>query len=70
MKERTQHNQITELTNAMGTKITTAEDIKKEIIGFYKALMGTSASTLPAINQMYMANGPKLHNNEGIYVLM
>lgn len=60
MKERTQHNHITELTNTMGIKLTTAEDIKAEIMGFYKGLMGTSPTYLPAINQLHMSNGPKL----------
>ncbi|XP_019235765.1 PREDICTED: uncharacterized protein LOC109216089 [Nicotiana attenuata] len=60
MKERTQRKQITELTNGMGVKVNEPADIKREILGFYKSLMGSTAASLPAINRMYMANGPML----------
>ncbi|XP_019241491.1 PREDICTED: uncharacterized protein LOC109221464 [Nicotiana attenuata] len=35
-----------------------------EILGFYKALMGSAAKSLPAINRLYMANGPILSQQQ------
>ncbi|XP_075074856.1 uncharacterized protein LOC142162405 [Nicotiana tabacum] len=60
MKERSQRKQITEITNGLGDRVTDPAAIKREILGFYKALMGSTAKSLPAINKLYMYNGPIL----------
>ncbi|XP_019227130.1 PREDICTED: uncharacterized protein LOC109208467 [Nicotiana attenuata] len=64
MKERSQRKQIREITNGLGDRVTDPANIKREILGFYKALMGSAAKSRPAINRLYMANGPTLSQQE------
>ncbi|XP_019224291.1 PREDICTED: uncharacterized protein LOC109205978 [Nicotiana attenuata] len=64
MKERSQSKQIREITNGLGDRVTDSADIKREILGFYKALMCSIAKSLPAINSLYMANGPTLSQQQ------
>lgn len=61
MKEK-QRKQILNLTSIDGTNLKEAEDIKLEIVQFYKGLMGTAVHSLPAVNAMIMQQGPVLSN--------
>nr|XP_016453422.1 PREDICTED: uncharacterized protein LOC107777786 [Nicotiana tabacum] len=60
MKDRSQEKQIIKTTTLLGDKLTDLDAIKREIVDFYKSLMGTTATTLPAINRIYMKHGPTL----------
>lgn len=62
VKEKTQKKQFRELTSLDGQTLTDPEEIKQEIINFYKSLMGRAAQSLPAINREFMKQGPTLHN--------
>ncbi|XP_019251069.1 PREDICTED: uncharacterized protein LOC109229979 [Nicotiana attenuata] len=61
-----QRKQIVELQVIGGNKITDAESIQKEIVDFYKSLMGTTSQTLPAIDKTVMCNGDKLTQQQRI----
>lgn len=43
-------NRISMLSNLMWEKLEDPGDIKEEIVGFYKQLLGTCASFLPAVS--------------------
>ncbi|KAM3284003.1 hypothetical protein P3S67_022801 [Capsicum chacoense] len=60
IKDRTTRKQILELTSLSGVKLTAQEDIKREILHFYKSLMRTTAPSLDAINKVVMRTGPVL----------
>nr|XP_016457612.1 PREDICTED: uncharacterized protein LOC107781428 [Nicotiana tabacum] len=60
MKERSQRKQVNELVSIMGDKLVHPDSIKKEVVDFYKSLMGSAAQSLPVIDRMNMSNGPKL----------
>ncbi|XP_019253917.1 PREDICTED: uncharacterized protein LOC109232612 [Nicotiana attenuata] len=66
MKHRTQKKQITEITTLLGDKLTDPDAIKREIVEFYKGLMGSVATSLPAINRVYMKNGPTLSHQQRV----
>ncbi|XP_019260146.1 PREDICTED: uncharacterized protein LOC109238165 [Nicotiana attenuata] len=66
MKERSQRNQILELNSINGSRLTDPENIKREIVEFYKSLMGTAAQSLPAIDKRVMHKGSKLNQQERI----
>ncbi|XP_070035392.1 uncharacterized protein [Nicotiana tomentosiformis] len=66
MKERSQRKQILELHSITGNRITDSESIKREIIEFYKSLMGAAAQSLPAIDKMVLHKGPKLNQQQRI----
>lgn len=58
VKERQNQKQIVELKSLTGK---TREDFKKEILAFYKGLMGISAEELQTVDKLIMWNGPKLN---------
>lgn len=60
VKERNHRKHIVELTSLTCIKLTEPDDIKEEIIQFYKGLMGLSAPSLPAGNKLTMQRGPML----------
>lgn len=60
VKERTQKKQLRELTSLDGQVLKDPEEIKQEIINFYKSLMGAAAQFLPAINRESMKQGHTL----------
>ncbi|XP_019252718.1 PREDICTED: uncharacterized protein LOC109231512 [Nicotiana attenuata] len=64
MKDRTQRKQNTEITTLLGDKLTDPATMEKEIIDLYKSLMGSVANSLPAINRLYMKNGPTLSHQQ------
>ncbi|XP_075098821.1 uncharacterized protein LOC142175737 [Nicotiana tabacum] len=66
MKERSQRKQILELHSITGNRITDSESIKREIVEFYKSLMGAAAQSLPAIDKMVLHKGPKLNQQQRI----
>lgn len=66
MKVRSQRNQILELNFINGSRLTDPENIKKEIVDFYKSLMGTVAQSLIAIDKMVIHKGRKLNQLQRI----
>lgn len=64
MKDRTQKKQIIEITNLLGDKLTEPDAIKREIVDFYKSLIGSAAASLSSINRMYMKNSPTLSHQQ------
>ncbi|XP_070013417.1 uncharacterized protein [Nicotiana sylvestris] len=64
MKERSQRKHILEIYSDDGIKLATSNSIKKEIVKFYKSMIGTAAASLPAINKETMKNGPKLTHEQ------
>ncbi|KAH0698461.1 hypothetical protein KY284_012676 [Solanum tuberosum] len=59
-KERSNMKQIMEITSLNGQKLHDPKKIKDEFVSFYKSLMGSSTSTLPAVNKYIMKTGPTL----------
>ncbi|XP_049406058.1 uncharacterized protein LOC125869643 [Solanum stenotomum] len=64
MKEKQQRKHILNLTSQDGANLKEAEDIKLEIVKFYKGLMGTAAQSLPAVNVIIMQQGPFLSHEQ------
>ncbi|KAH0633496.1 hypothetical protein KY284_036282 [Solanum tuberosum] len=64
MKEKQKRKQILNLTSLDGTNLKEVEDIKLEIVKFYKGLMGTAAQSLPAVNAIIMQQGPVLSHEQ------
>ncbi|XP_056694826.1 uncharacterized protein [Spinacia oleracea] len=59
-KERNRINRISILYDANGNKLVDAEAIQKEVISFYKALLGSSAHSLPSVHLPTLRKGPTL----------
>nr|BAD66709.1 orf177 [Beta vulgaris subsp. vulgaris] len=59
IKERNFRNSIDVLFDDQDVKLTTHQDIQKEVVGFFKGLMGTSASVLPAVDISIVRKGPR-----------
>ncbi|XP_019262454.1 PREDICTED: uncharacterized protein LOC109240279 [Nicotiana attenuata] len=58
IKERTQRKKITELTSLTNRKLVEPEEIREEIVNFYKGLMGSTAYVLPAVKKQTIRKGP------------
>ncbi|WMV41497.1 hypothetical protein MTR67_034882 [Solanum verrucosum] len=55
-----------ELTSHRGTKLNTPEAINEEVVKFYKALMGSSTTSLPAVDRNTMKKGPTISYEKGV----
>lgn len=66
MKERALRNNIFELTALNGTVLKDKVQIQKELISFYKSLMGTACTSLPVVNRQVMRLGPILSYSQQI----
>ncbi|XP_019241257.1 PREDICTED: uncharacterized protein LOC109221251 [Nicotiana attenuata] len=64
LKDRTSRKNIHTLTALNGEILTDPKRIKKEIVDFYRALMGTAATTLPAVNMQILKKGPQLNHQQ------
>lgn len=64
MKTRAAYKSIISLTNSEGILLTEPEDIKNEILCFYKRLMGSASSQLPTIDRNIMRDGPVLNDEK------
>ncbi|WMV45507.1 hypothetical protein MTR67_038892 [Solanum verrucosum] len=60
LRNRLAQNRIASLTNASGNIVTSTNDVEADILGFYKKLVGTCATQLPAVNCQAMKDGPRL----------
>ncbi|XP_056688098.1 uncharacterized protein [Spinacia oleracea] len=60
LKERNRINRISILYDAKGNKLVYDEAIQKEVISFYKALLGSSAPSLPSVHLPTLRKGPTL----------
>lgn len=65
MKERSSSNHTASLCNEAGERLTRSDDIK-EVVHFYKNLMGDSAAELPAVNIDIMRKGPVLTHEQQV----
>lgn len=61
MKERHRINRISVLYNDQGERLLDADDIHREVFGFYKGLFGSSAASLPGIHLPIIRSGPRLN---------
>ncbi|WMV07828.1 hypothetical protein MTR67_001213 [Solanum verrucosum] len=66
IKERTQKKQIRCITSLTGHMLYEPQDIQTEFVQFYKGLMGSSVTTLPAIDVQVMKRGPTLSRQQRI----
>ncbi|XP_049381299.1 uncharacterized protein LOC125845827 [Solanum stenotomum] len=66
IKERTQKKQIRCITSLTGQVMYEPQDIQNEFVQFYKGLMGSSVTTLPAIDVQVMKRGPTLSRQQRI----
>ncbi|XP_020262214.1 uncharacterized protein LOC109838161 [Asparagus officinalis] len=62
IKSNRHHNRVLVLNNSLGRKITEEEEIVKEIISYYKNLMGTAIPTSDPSTEI-IQNGPCLDEN-------
>ncbi|KAH0642027.1 hypothetical protein KY290_033632 [Solanum tuberosum] len=66
IKERTNKKIMRELTSLRGTKLDTPEAIKEEVVKFYKALIGSNTTSLPAVDRKTMKKGPTISYEQGV----
>ncbi|XP_019256470.1 PREDICTED: uncharacterized protein LOC109234883 [Nicotiana attenuata] len=64
MKNRISHNKIRSLKTNDGEIIQSREAIEKEIVGFYKGLLGSAADTIPAIQPVIIKEGNVLDRRQ------
>jgi len=66
IKERTQKKKIICITSLTGQILYEPQAIQNEFVQFYKGLMGSSVTTLPAIDVQVMKRGPTLSRQQRI----
>lgn len=59
-KERRRQSTIKMLVKNDGTRMFTQDQIKSEVISFYKGLMGSSAACIPMVDRNVVSRGPAL----------
>ncbi|KAK4731529.1 hypothetical protein R3W88_024517 [Solanum pinnatisectum] len=69
MKHKQAQNHITRLTDAVGTIIQDAKGIQKEILSFYRALLGTAAKQLTPVQPHIMELGPVLNREQQLALI-
>ncbi|XP_059285682.1 uncharacterized protein LOC132039156 [Lycium ferocissimum] len=69
MKNRHSINMIRSLQNNNGDMLHTEEDIQQEMTKFYKSLLGSAASQLPAIRPEVMRNGVTLDRQQQLLLI-
>ncbi|XP_070031719.1 uncharacterized protein [Nicotiana tomentosiformis] len=62
-------NHINRLTTTSGDVVSTDRAIKEDVIGFYKRLLGTCATQLPAITPSVLAAGPILNREQQLSLI-
>lgn len=67
MKGRKAQNQIKVFIAANGTIIRDPEDIKPEVVDFYKTLLGQAAPNLPVIHPAVIRNAQQELNNYNLF---
>lgn len=60
IKERVQKKQIKNIISSSGQILYGPEEVKNEFVNFYKGLIGSSASILPAIDVKVIKRAPVL----------
>ncbi|XP_019238100.1 PREDICTED: uncharacterized protein LOC109218205 [Nicotiana attenuata] len=66
MKDRASKKNITTLTALKGEILIDSKSVKREIVDFYKSLVGTADTTLPAVNMQILKNGPQLKHQQAV----
>ncbi|XP_019259382.1 PREDICTED: uncharacterized protein LOC109237520 [Nicotiana attenuata] len=69
MKGRKAQNQIKMLTAKNGEMINNTEEIQKEIMGFYKQLLGSASENLPAIHPGVLQHGTRLNRSQQLHLI-
>ncbi|XP_019260883.1 PREDICTED: uncharacterized protein LOC109238857 [Nicotiana attenuata] len=69
MKNRNNLNGIHELTNDLGVQLHMEEEIEIEIFGYYKQLLGSNATAIPAIDPNVMKRGAMLTREQQIKLI-
>lgn len=69
MKDRASGKNITTLTALNGAVLAEPKSIKKEIVDFYKSLMGTAATSLPAVNIQILITAPQLNHQQAVEIV-
>lgn len=64
MKHRMAQNHISSLTIITGGLAQTDKEIEDEILQFYKNLLGTTSSSLPAIQPELLQRGATLNRDQ------
>lgn len=64
MKNSSSQTTIRSLVNAQGEMIHSDAGIKWEVLNYYKALLGTSATVLPVINPLVIKQCPMLNREQ------
>ncbi|XP_060210855.1 uncharacterized protein LOC132637843 [Lycium barbarum] len=70
LKIRQAQNTIKCLTNSQGQQLQNPDQIEVGIMNFYKALLGTSADQLPAIDPRIMQNGNCLTKEQQLQLIV
>ncbi|XP_075084750.1 uncharacterized protein LOC142168002 [Nicotiana tabacum] len=60
LKNRTTMNSIKSLVNQYGKLLQNEQEVKEEVVRFYKELLGNATEQMPIINPEIMRNGPML----------
>ncbi|XP_019232866.1 PREDICTED: uncharacterized protein LOC109213514 [Nicotiana attenuata] len=69
MKSRISQTKIRSLMTTTGEIVQTMEAIEKEIVDFYKELLGSSATALPAIHPRVMKEGKMLNRKQQLKLI-
>nr|XP_009796386.1 PREDICTED: uncharacterized protein LOC104242971 [Nicotiana sylvestris] len=64
VKNRQATNHIGRLTNSAGQLLMNANDVETEILKFYKQLLGTTTTQIPAVNKEVMRQGYNLSRQQ------
>ncbi|XP_016476554.1 uncharacterized protein LOC107798111 [Nicotiana tabacum] len=69
VKNRQARNNIGRLTDSNGDIVQNPEEVKAEILNFYRGLLGSSATQLPMINYDIMKNGNVLSRSQQLQLI-
>nr|XP_016498778.1 PREDICTED: uncharacterized protein LOC107817461 [Nicotiana tabacum] len=70
IKNRTARNQIKKLKNYVGDWMQTKAEVKEEILGFYKKLLGTATLQMPAIKPYICKRGHVLNRSQQLALIV
>ncbi|XP_019237994.1 PREDICTED: uncharacterized protein LOC109218120 [Nicotiana attenuata] len=69
MKNKTSMNNIKALVNQDGKLLQNDQEVKEEVVGFYKKLLGNAAEQMPMINPTIMINGTILTRDKQLKLI-
>ncbi|XP_019228708.1 PREDICTED: uncharacterized protein LOC109209819 [Nicotiana attenuata] len=68
-KGRKAQNQINKLIDSKGNTLTDYQEIKTEVVEFYKNLLGTTCGSMPAIHPGRIRNGPMISRQQRLELI-